>query len=154
MPGLGKCAVETIAWPQGPSIEKSAKSDRSWFRKHPNRRWRIRPFIQGEDAGAHNAPLSGFRAFTFVERLPSGGFVRRWFMTRGQPANSDQTAALIFAVWTYAGEDAAILDIPPDSELKRRGDFARAVAPLYGGDPEEEFHRTVCELAFKMGAAQ
>jgi hypothetical protein len=147
--------VKILSWPENSGNEKAVTSDRKWFSKHPKRRWRIRPFIQDEDAGVHDTPPRGFRAFTFVERLPSGGFVRRWFMTpHGQPANSDQTAALIFAVWTLAGEETAVVDIPPNSELKTQIDYARALAPLYGGDPEEEFHRTVREALNPMGAAQ
>jgi len=142
--------VRIISWPDDSGKEKVTKSDRDWFKKHPKRRWRIRPFIKGEDLGVHDTPLRGFRAFTFVERLPSGGFVRRWFMAaRGQhPPNCDQTAALIFAVWALAGEDTAVVDIPEGSDLKTQLDYAVALASVTAGDDAEEaFCRTLRDLA-------
>jgi hypothetical protein len=142
--------VKSIAQSGTPGKEKAVTSDRKWFSEHPKRRWRIRPFIKGEDKGGHNAPPRGFRAFAFVERLPSGGFVRRWFMTPryGIPANCDQTAALIFAAWTLAGEDTAVVDIPPDSDLRSQLGYAVAIASITAGDDAEEaFCRTLHDLA-------
>jgi hypothetical protein len=147
--------MRILTWPDDSGKEKATKSDRNWFEKHPKRRWRIRPFIKDEDNGVHSVPPRGFRAFTFIERLPSGGFVRRFFVTcHGQPSNCDRVAALISALWKFAGEETAVVDIPPNSELKRQIDFAVTIAPIAGDDPEEAFQRTVCEALNPMGAAR
>jgi hypothetical protein len=146
--------VKIIACPDGSGTEKAAKSDRIWFRNHPKRQWRVRPFIDGEENGEHDPPAPGLKVFTFVERLPSGAFMRRFLASRTRSPNCDRVAEYLFIGWTLAGEETAVADIPPKNDLGAKIRAAGLLA-MWDGYDDAAFPKTVDGLIRgQEGAAQ
>lgn len=106
-----------------PAFRKANKKDESWFKKHSDRKWHIRPFVEGEDGGQHDPPPAGMRPITIVEQLPSGGFMRR-FLVSASPLSwvkhSDAAIQAIFTGWflRIPKEDMVSIGwVPEDSPL-------------------------------------
>jgi hypothetical protein len=139
----------SLALSDSPAYCKANKKDEAWVKKHPKRGWCIRPFIEGEDGGLHNSPPTGMRAYTIVERLPSGGLMRRFIMSRSplsQVKHSDSAIRAIFAAWflgTPKDEMFSIGHAPKGSALAAQ---INAVATEHDPDDSELLTARVASL--------
>jgi hypothetical protein len=135
-----------------PDVSGNA-SDLNWFHDHPNKRQRLRPFMEGDDNGLLRDPPRGFQAFTLVERLSSGAFMRRFFLCRRQQLK-DGPPAYIFAERMHQGQRIAFVFVHPHidpEELDLQIQFT-AIEESLG--EEKAYLKAVCELALDEGSAQ
>jgi len=101
-------------------LDAARKIDTAWFRRHADRRWHIRPLVDGEAPGYNTAP-SGVTVWAVVHRTDSGAFARRFgtFRAGFSPKVNDRRAA---AVWAYiaAHDETVVVDIPADAEISHK----------------------------------
>jgi hypothetical protein len=78
-------------------LEAASEGDRIWFEAHLHRRFRVRPYIEGEwpDGALDHLP-QGQRWFTVVRQVEPGVRMRISFPMEGEPGTGEHAVSRIF----------------------------------------------------------
>lgn len=83
-------------------MDQQMEDDRLWFEDHPEREYRIRPFIEGElpsDVMDALRPLpSGYTRWTTLRQVVPGLRLKGFYSCWGQPADGEKAVARIHAM--------------------------------------------------------
>jgi hypothetical protein len=83
--------------PPGHPAELASEDDRQWFLEHPDRNFRVRPYVSGE---MPMDPIArpNWGQYVAVRQVVPGVRVRMVFMAEGQPNTGENGAARLFAM--------------------------------------------------------
>lgn len=83
------------------ALERASNGDRSWFKRHADRAYRIRPAADGEVPTWGRSTGAG-RLFAAVSQVRPGTRLRLYFKAPAQPCGCEECAA---AIWRRIGGD-------------------------------------------------
>jgi hypothetical protein len=88
----------TTPAPASDAVDEASEDDRLWFKAHPHRQYRIRPYRPGEGPPDYETsePSQGWRWYVVVRQLRAGVRMRLSFQAEGQPATGEYAASRMF----------------------------------------------------------